>query len=126
MPGCWVARQTPWLDSIAAAGVVSENGYCNHPLCVPSRMSFLTSRHSHRIRSWDNSDSLDSNVLTLLDAAGAAPLPGQEGQLFNLETDPGERQDVAGDPGRCRRGAMGNCSKRRVCAAWPRARSEPR
>jgi choline-sulfatase len=63
---------TPWLDSIASAGVVLENCYCSHPLCVPSRMSFLTSRHSHQLQCWGNDDSLGSNTATLAHSLGIA------------------------------------------------------
>jgi len=34
--------QTPNLDRLAAQGTLFENAYCNNPICVPSRMSFLT------------------------------------------------------------------------------------
>lgn len=37
--------QTPNLDRLAKRGVVFESAYCPSPLCVPSRMSFLTGKH---------------------------------------------------------------------------------
>ena len=41
--------QTPHLDQLAENGVLFENAYCNSPLCVPSRMSFMTGRYIHHI-----------------------------------------------------------------------------
>ena len=40
--------QTPNLDRLAAEGVLFENAYCNNPICVPSRMSFLTGQYASR------------------------------------------------------------------------------
>ncbi len=45
--GCYgnaIAR-TPTIDSLAKAGVMFERGYCQFPLCCPSRTSMLTGRH---------------------------------------------------------------------------------
>ncbi len=39
---------TPNLDSLAAAGVVFEYGYANHPFCGPSRAALLSGRYPHR------------------------------------------------------------------------------
>jgi len=64
--------QTPCMDRLAAEGARFANCYCNFPLCVPSRMSFLTSRHCHRLNIWSNSDSLDSNAPTLAHGLGLA------------------------------------------------------
>src|SRR4029079_10228380 len=33
---------TPHIDRIAAAGVRFTNCYCNSPICVPARTSFMT------------------------------------------------------------------------------------
>ena len=56
--------QTPHLDSLAEQGVLFENAYCNSPLCVPSRMSFMTGRYIHHIGTWDNSTPLASDAVT--------------------------------------------------------------
>ncbi|MFP6593172.1 MAG: sulfatase-like hydrolase/transferase, partial [Candidatus Latescibacterota bacterium] len=41
--------QTPCMDQLAAEGVTFDNAYCNSPLCLPSRMSFMTGRYISRI-----------------------------------------------------------------------------
>jgi len=46
--------RTPNLDRLAAEGAVFESAYCNSPICVPSRASFITGRYAHEIGSWDN------------------------------------------------------------------------
>lgn len=64
---------TPALDRLAAGGTVLEQAYCNSPLCVPSRMSFMTGRYVHRIDAWDNGAVLRSDEPTWahrLEAAG--------------------------------------------------------
>ena len=65
--------QTPRLDRLAAEGVLFENAYCNSPLCVPSRMSFMTGRYVSAIGVWDNATPLASDIPTwahVLRAAG--------------------------------------------------------
>lgn len=56
--------QTPNLQRLADGGHVFENSYCNSPLCVPSRASFMTGRHLHRIGVWDNGVPLASDEPT--------------------------------------------------------------
>ncbi len=46
--------RTPSIDALAQESVVFDNAYCNSPLCVPSRMSFLTGRRVQDIEIWDN------------------------------------------------------------------------
>jgi arylsulfatase len=36
---------TPTLDALASSGVTFRRGYCNNPLCMPSRASILTGRY---------------------------------------------------------------------------------
>lgn len=54
--GCYGNKviQTPAIDRLAAEGTLFENGYCNDPICVPSRASFATGRYVHQIGHWDN------------------------------------------------------------------------
>ncbi|MBA2278280.1 MAG: sulfatase-like hydrolase/transferase [Chloroflexia bacterium] len=56
--------QTPHLDRLVAEGVLFEQAYCNTPLCVPSRMSFMTGRFVHNTGAWDNASPLASDAVT--------------------------------------------------------------
>lgn len=47
--------RTPVLDSLARRGVTFESCYCNSPLCVPSRLSFIAGKYISRIGAWSNS-----------------------------------------------------------------------
>ena len=65
--------QTPNMDRLAHEGVLFERAYCNSPVCVPSRMSFMTGRYVHQIETWDNASPLSSEIPTwahLLRAVG--------------------------------------------------------
>jgi choline-sulfatase len=65
--------QTPNLDSLAAEGVLFENAYCNNPICVPSRMSFLTGKYASDVNVFDNGSPLASEIPTFahyLEASG--------------------------------------------------------
>ena len=46
--------RTPNLERLAAGGVTFDAAYCNSPICVPSRASFITGKHVHRTGAWDN------------------------------------------------------------------------
>ena len=56
--------QTPHLDRLAAAGTVFDSAYCNSPICVPSRMAFLTGNYCHRIGVWDLGSPLRAEIPT--------------------------------------------------------------
>lgn len=56
--------RTPNLARLAAGGVVFDAAYCNSPLCVPSRASFMTGQHVHRIGAWDNGVPLPTDEPT--------------------------------------------------------------
>lgn len=65
--------QTPNLDCLAAEGVLFENAYCNNPICVPSRMSFLTGQYASDVNVYDNGSPLASEIPTFahyLEASG--------------------------------------------------------
>ena len=64
--------RTPNLDALAAGGVQFRRAYCANPLCGPSRMTFLTSRHCSDIAMWSNSDVLSSDIPTFAHSLGAA------------------------------------------------------
>ena len=72
--GCYGDRvvQTPNLDRLAAEGTCYDSAYCNQPLCVPSRMSFLTGRYPSRIGVLGNGHVLDSRIPTFAHVAAAS------------------------------------------------------
>ncbi len=74
--GCYGNRlvRTPNLDRLAASGVVFDAAYCNSPLCVPSRLSFIAGKYVSRVGAWSNSCWLPSDdyptIAHLLNSAG--------------------------------------------------------
>jgi len=56
--------KTPNQQRLANEGAVFENAYCNSPLCVPSRASFMSGRHLHKTGVWDNTVPLRSDEPT--------------------------------------------------------------
>ncbi len=58
--------RTPHLDRLAAEGVRFSDVSCGNPLCVPSRMSFLTSRDCSAIGVWTNGCQLGSQHPTFV------------------------------------------------------------
>ena len=64
--------RTPHLDRLAARGTLFESCYCPAPLCVPSRMSFMTSRFPSDNEVWSNHCMLSSDIPTFAHALGAA------------------------------------------------------
>ncbi len=41
------AAYTPYMDSLSEEGVSFKNAYCQNPVCVPSRCSFMTGLYPH-------------------------------------------------------------------------------
>ena len=65
--------QTPNLDRLAQNGTHFTRAYCNSPICVPSRMSFITGKYVHQIDSWCIGIPMDREEMTWarrLDRAG--------------------------------------------------------
>jgi choline-sulfatase len=58
---------TPNLKKLAETSTVFQNNYCNNPLCVPSRMSFLSGKESGDIKVLDNDALLPSSTKTIAD-----------------------------------------------------------
>jgi choline-sulfatase len=88
--GCYGDRiaETPNIDRLAARGVVFDNAYCASPVCVPSRMSLLTSLPPYRQDCWTNDDILASDRPTWAHALGAAGYsPALVGRLHALGPD---------------------------------------
>jgi len=72
--GCYgneVVR-TPNLDRLASEGMRFTNAYCPAPLCVPSRMSFMTGRTPSGNQVWDNGHILSCGIPTWAHVLGAA------------------------------------------------------
>jgi len=55
--GCQGCRDipTPYIDSIAAAGVRFTDGYATHPVCSPSRAGLMSGMYQHRFGFEHNS-----------------------------------------------------------------------
>jgi choline-sulfatase len=117
---------TPTLDALAAEGTRFTNAYCNDPLCVPSRASFMTGRYPFHCEVLGNQDVLDSRIPTLAHIAVRggyhAVLAGK--MHFNgPDQHHGFLEYLTGDLGaRCLHGApdhgqapglqhLGNCSR---------------
>lgn len=63
---------TPFLNRLGRQGMVFSRAYCNAPLCVPSRCSFLTGRLPHSTGIFDNDSVLPEDVPTLAHAMALA------------------------------------------------------
>ena len=57
--------KTPNLSALAEQGVTFLNGYCNNPVCGPSRGSMLTARMSSDVGCYDNAADFLSSTPTL-------------------------------------------------------------
>lgn len=57
--------RTPNLSRLASEGRTFDAAYCASPVCVPSRMSFMTARRPGSIEVWDNGTPLRSDIPTL-------------------------------------------------------------
>ena len=57
--------QTPHLSALAERGVTLLNGYCNNPVCGPSRGSMLAGRLSSDVGCYDNAADFLSSTPTL-------------------------------------------------------------
>ncbi len=64
--------RTPNLDRLAAEGLRFSNAYCPSPLCVPSRMSFMTGCYPSNSKVWNNKHVLSSGIPTWAHSLGAA------------------------------------------------------
>ncbi len=63
--------QTPFFDSIKNHSTCFNNCYCNAPLCVPSRMSFLSGQLPSDLNIFNNDTTLPIDVPTIAHAMGA-------------------------------------------------------
>jgi choline-sulfatase len=59
--------RTPALDGLAARGTAFSAAYCQNPICVPSRASFVTGRMPSNVGVIANDGGLRPEVITLAD-----------------------------------------------------------
>ncbi|HEV7214020.1 MAG TPA: sulfatase-like hydrolase/transferase [Chloroflexota bacterium] len=91
--------QTPHLDTLASDGVVFDSAYCNSPLCVPSRASFMAGLHLHRTGVWDNGATLPENIPTwahMVRAAGYDAVLSGKMHLVGADNLHGFRAEIEG------------------------------
>ncbi len=55
---------TPNIDRLARFGVNYRNTYCANPLCVPSRMSFMTGMSTQTLEVWSLNDTIRPDLAT--------------------------------------------------------------
>ena len=56
--------ETPNMDRLAKQGATFEANYCNSPLCIPSRASFMTGQYVSTNEVWDNTKPMAVDKLT--------------------------------------------------------------
>ncbi|MBA31184.1 MAG: hypothetical protein CL748_01445 [Chloroflexi bacterium] len=56
--------KTPNMDKLSSIGTTFTNNYCNSPLCVPSRASFMTGQYVSKNEIWDNTKAIPSDKIT--------------------------------------------------------------
>jgi len=64
--------KTPALDALARSGTAFGAAYCQNPICVPSRASFVTGRMASNVGVFGNDGSLDPKVTTMADVFNEA------------------------------------------------------
>ncbi len=64
--------KTPALDSLARSGTAFSAAYCQNPICVPSRASFVTGRMPSNVGVYGNDGGLDPKATTMADVFNAA------------------------------------------------------
>lgn len=92
--------QSPNLDRLAAEGVTFDAAYCNSPLCVPSRMSFMTGRMPSTIEVYDNASPMPSHRATwahMVRAAGYDAVLAGKQHFVGPDRLHGFRQQLARD-----------------------------
>lgn len=93
--------RAPAMDRLAQEGTTFDAAYCNSPLCVPSRLSFMTGRYVSRCKGWDNATPLASDAMTwpyLLRSAGYDAVLAGKMHLVGPDALHGFRAQLAYDP----------------------------
>ncbi|MFB6227735.1 MAG: sulfatase [Halobacteriales archaeon] len=57
--------ETPAIDRLAAEGVRFDRAYCQNPICMPSRMSYMTGRYPHSHGVYGNYGGVPDDTLSL-------------------------------------------------------------
>ena len=80
--------RTPNMERLAGDGLTFDAAYCASPICVPSRMAFMTGRYPTSTETWDNGTPLRSDIPTF---AHVMQLAGYEtvliGKMHFIGTD---------------------------------------
>ena len=93
--------RTPNMDRLADRAATFNSAYCNSPLCVPSRLSFMTGRYASRVRAWDNATPLASDIITwpyLLRSVGYDVVLSGKMHFTGQDKLHGFRKQLAFDP----------------------------
>jgi choline-sulfatase len=119
--------KTPALDSLARSGTAFSAAYCQNPICVPSRASFVTGRMPSNVGVFGNEGGLRSDVTTLADVFNQA---GYQTGWFGKTHWGGDPRFKAG-PGNADREALrrrggkdlkiGRLPEEATVAPWPAA-----
>ncbi|MEX1008734.1 MAG: sulfatase-like hydrolase/transferase [Acidimicrobiia bacterium] len=122
--GCFgnTVCRTANIDALAARGVRFENAFCQHPVCGPSRVSFMSGWYphvaghrtlTHLLQAWE------PNLLGIMrDAGYYVAVPGHRGDVFApgvtetssdfcgylVQPEPGSPGNAAALPDRLTRG----------------------
>lgn len=79
------AAHTPAIDKLAQEGVSFENAFCQNPVCVPSRCSFMTGLyphvHGHRTMGYLQQPH-EENLFSDFKAAGYRTISSTRGDLM--------------------------------------------
>jgi len=93
--------KTPNMDRLAREGATFDAAYCNSPLCIPSRLSFMTGRHVSQSKGWDNASPLPSDSMTwpyLLRSEGYDCALSGKMHLIGTDKLHGFEKQLASDP----------------------------
>lgn len=92
--------ETPNMDRLAQNGTTFDSAYCNAPLCVPSRISFMTGQFNSRCEGWDNAVPMRADAVTwphLLRSAGYDAVLAGKMHLVGLDNLHGFRAQLSRD-----------------------------
>lgn len=93
--------RTPNMDRLAQQGATFDAAYCNAPLCIPSRLSFMTGKYVSQCKGWDNATPLPSDSLTwpyLLRSAGYEAILSGKMHFIGPDSLHGFTEQLAYDP----------------------------